>query len=188
MAGAALRFAVLALGAASTPTIGFSHALPGSTLTFSRDDDSLDLTITLLLQELILALPTLAGLEDLPKPDPLPAAVQAQLADYFAAHLILLPADQAALNQQLISAQLDEAQNDDVGLYDLPVVDLAAPLAPDQTLFPLTITYDAVMHEVRNHQATVFVQTANGTPAVVGQIEPDPSPAKAAPFVLQTVP
>lgn len=188
MAGAALRFAVLALGVTVAPMAAFSHSLPGSTLTFSRDDDSLDLILTLPLEELVLALPALTDLEELPKNTPLPTAVQDQLADYFATHLILLPADQAALNQQLISAQLDEAQNDDVGLSDLLVVDLAAPLAPDQTLFPLTITYDAIMHEVRNHQATVFVQTADGTPAVVGQIEPDPSLAKAAPLVLQTVP
>lgn len=61
----------------------------------------------------------------------------------------------------LTRATLEQGQNDHVGKYVNLVVDF---VATDSPAAALTLAYDAVMHEVRNHRATVYWRKADGPP------------------------
>ena len=175
---------VLAFG----PRTPEAHPLPSTTLTIASDDDSLDLSISLALHELALALPSVSDLAENPPDEPLPQVVMDILVAYFARHLSLVPADQSDLSLKVTDARIHGAKAEDVGHYNLIALELTTPVAADRAVFPLTINYDAVMHEVRNHTATVLWQTDDRQLLVVGTIAFDPVLGKAVPMVLAAEP
>ncbi|MEP3673829.1 hypothetical protein [Sulfitobacter sp.] len=141
---------VSAVGAA------FTHGLPGSVLTLSQTEGMLDLEVQIPLEELVIAGPALRVLEDVPRDQGVSEDQRDLLATYFRDHLAL-ERGEGPLPLSLERASLRSVQHHDVGSYDLLVLDFTAVLSdPKQEIFPLTLFYDAVMHEVRSHKATVY--------------------------------
>lgn len=161
-----------------------AHPLPGSTVTYRVDAGNLDVTLTIPLHELALAQPAVKALAETPAEVALSGDLLPQLADYFAGHMAVIAADKSALVLGMTAARIDGAAHEDIGHYEVLVVDLSAPIKPAQQVFPATLTYDAVMHEVRNHRAEVFSQNLGGKPQAVGVIHFDPALGAATPLVL----
>ncbi len=147
------RVAILALSLfCSGITAVQAHALPGSVLTFSQDQESLTLSISLPVEDLALAAPSLAMLESWTPDQDMPLA---DIAAYFEEHLVLRNASgNFALSLTQTALQTDANHN--VGEYVLLVLQFTSDVPADGDIFPLSLTYDAVMHEIRNHRATVL--------------------------------
>ena len=182
----ATRLFALVLGLAQVVCVvsASAHPLPSSIVTYSVDADSIDLTVTIPLHELALALPAVRVLGKAPAEGPVAANLTPQLATYFDDHVALLAVDQSRLALGMASAKITGATHEDIGPYSLLVVDLSAPLLPGQNAFPPTLTYDAVMHEVRNHRAEVFLQRSGQHPQAIGVIRFDPDLGASAPLAL----
>ena len=180
------RLFALVLGLAQVVCVvsASAHPLPSSIVTYSVDADSIDLTVTIPLHELALALPAVRVLGKAPAEGPVAANLTPQLATYFDDHVALLAVDQSRLALGMASAKITGATHEDIGPYSLLVVDLSAPLLPGQNAFPPTLTYDAVMHEVRNHRAEVFLQRSGQHPQAIGVIRFDPDLGASAPLAL----
>jgi hypothetical protein len=179
-----LRLVVLGLGFALGLLAALAHPLPGSTLTFAAEADKLELTITIPVPELKLARSTLSQLGNLQDKGSLTAAQNEDMAAYLREHLTLTPADRPALNLQMISAKVQDAQYEDVGSYDLLVVEMAAPLQAGQNFFPAVLTYDAVLHEVRNHHASVWLAKPGSAAMHLGDIRFDATLGRSYPLEL----
>lgn len=138
-----------------------AHALPGSVLTFSHKDEDLRLVISFPLEDLMVASSEFETWEDALVNENLTPAQMAQITGYFAQHVAITHAGEA-LPLVLTDAVLRYDQNADVGLYVRLVATMAAPLAQDEPVFPLVLTYDALMHEIRSHRADVYWQDSAG--------------------------
>lgn len=132
-----------------------AHSLPGSVLVFSQADQNLDLSITLAVHDLEIAAPQFASFSDAPVPYDLPAGSIVLLAEYLGNHL-LVQHEGTDLPLTISNASLGTAAHEDVGTYKTLVIALTSPVDSGSDIFPLTIRYDAVMHEVRNHRAQVY--------------------------------
>lgn len=161
-----------------------THPLPASTIRYSVNTDRIDLTVTIPLHELALALPAVTAMGKTPAEGPVAENLTPQLTAYFNDHAALVAVDHSRLALGMTSAKIAGATHEDIGAYALLVVDLSAPLPPGQNAFPLTLTYDAVMHEVRNHRAEVYLQGTGQTPQAIGLIRFDPDLGAAAPLAL----
>jgi len=151
----ALLFLVNSIGAA------YAHALPGTVLIFSREGPQLHVTIQFALEDLIIAFPEIASLEDAPSPGALPSAELAQLRAYFSDH-IALQSNSVDLALSLTHARLRSAENDHVGEFTQLVANLTVAVSPSDQVPPLLLFYDAIMHEVRSHSATVYWKDSSG--------------------------
>ncbi len=165
-----------------------AHPLPGSTLTLGRDADSLSLTLAIPLQDLALALPPISALRDAPPGAAIDPALAQVLAAYLAQHLSLSLGEHSALALVVTNTVLAQAETPDVGPYDLIVVDLDGALRPGQAVFPMAVRFDAVLHEVRNHTATVYWQAPDAGPVAVGRIRFDADLGAATPLVMAAAP
>ncbi len=144
----------------------FAHALPGSLLTFSQDEEGSTLTISLPLEDLALAHSAFAALQEAPLDKALPADRIERLAEYFADH-VAIEHNTMDLPLTLESAVLRSARNEHVGRYTLLVLSFPVGVSNVADAAPLTLTYDAVMHEVRNHRATVFWTSPDERPVMI---------------------
>jgi hypothetical protein len=177
----AVKALVVACGLAILAALpATAHPLPSTIVTYRVDANSLDVTLTIPLHELALALPAVKALGETPAEAAVTGDLLPQLADYFAGHMALVAADHSALVLGMTDARIGGAEHEDIGHYALLVVDLSAPIKPSQQVFPTTLTYDAVMHEVRNHRAEVFSQSLGKDPKAVGGIRFDPDLGAAA--------
>ncbi|WP_460313634.1 hypothetical protein [Aliiglaciecola aliphaticivorans] len=134
-----------------------AHALPGSQLTFSQDGEQLELSLQIALEDLIIADPGFKTLMGEANGHKLSGKNFDHLAAYFEKH-IKLAHQSSDLPLTLSSASLKEEMQDHLGTYVLLVSQLMVDIPNGASVFPMTLTYDAVMHEVRNHRATVFWQ------------------------------
>ncbi len=161
------RAALLALFVVST-NVGpaLAHALPKTVLTFKQDDQQLRLTITLSVEDLVIAHSALAGLETTALDQGLSPQHLADLAAYFSDHLALHDGA-AGLALTLESARILQDENEHVGTFRVLIMDWTGTL-PDAA-GDLTLTYDAVMHEVRNHRAEVYWTDPDALP--IGLVE-----------------
>lgn len=136
------------------------------------------------LHELDLAIPDSSG----PGPNHPTGSVQEgarkRLAAYLASHLALTSASGKDLDIRLVDAWVERAQDDHVGAYSLLVIDLTGPAAA----FPLTLRYDAIMHEVRSHQAAIYLQRPLAGPAGIGVPRVDPPTGKVAALTIPALP
>lgn len=132
-----------------------AHALPGSLLIFQQSDQELTLSISLAIEDLILAAPELAYLEGLPTEMALSDDDLVPLSAYFDAHISLNAAAEP-IDLSIANAALESAENEHVGVFKLLNIEMSLSGVDNQKSFPLSLTYDAVMHEVRNHRATVY--------------------------------
>ena len=144
-------------------TSGWAHALPGTVIEIWRENGLLQISITLPIEDLVIAEPSLA---DLAETEGVPnSADRDRLANYFAAHSVFQQGA-TALPMALTDAALGSDYNDHVGAFATVRLAFQAPL-PAATLFPLTLQHDAVMHEVRNHRATVVWTPPDGPPQIL---------------------
>lgn len=144
-----LAFAMLAGGAGSVQ----AHALPGSVLLLRQDGSELQLTIQFPLEDLIIAAPELAALEEVKADTPLSQEMADRLDRYLGRHLALTEGG-ISLPLTLSKAHIQPAFHDHLGHFMLVVSQWnVAGIETDPS--SLVLKYDAVMHEVRNHRATV---------------------------------
>lgn len=179
------RALVLLVGVMVSAPQVFAHPLPGSRLTISRAATSVGMMLSVPVPELILAQPNLSALGDLSYGSDVPAALQAQLRGYFLQHFRLVVAEQNQLKLRVARMRVEYARHDDVGDYAVLVLNIDAPLPVEQSLFPATLTYDAVMHEVRNHRATVWFTESHRKPVLIGKIRFDATLGRSTTLVLK---
>lgn len=146
-----------------------AHSLPGSVLLLSQQGGELHVTLEVALEDLTLAFPDARPLEELPVDRSLPAELLARLDAYLAEH-VALEQGGTRLPLSLAHASLGTARNDHVGAFTLLTADLTAPLARTGNPFPLTLSYDAVMHEIRSHRATVYWTPAGAPPVAIADV------------------
>ncbi|MEP3349369.1 MAG: hypothetical protein ABJN96_05340 [Marinomonas sp.] len=139
----------------------YAHSLPGSVLTFSQQGESLNLTVTFPLEDLAIAEEYFHGLEENPAEALLSEQDKAYLFVYFQQHLEV-EKNAKTLPYRLTNAELKSAYHHDLGNYVLVVSHLTFSLDSYEKALPLTLDYDAVMHEIRSHRATVYWQPADG--------------------------
>lgn len=147
----ALAFSLLAVGYGPV----LVHSLPGSVLALWQEEARLDLSVILPLTELIVAAPEFADLGGLPAGQGLVPENIERVAAYFAEHLELQKGA-ADLPLTVMGAAVGTDNNSHVGTYRTLIVRFALPLPTPDAARPLTFAYDAVMHVVRNHRASVF--------------------------------
>jgi hypothetical protein len=162
-------------GALLLPVRLQAHALPGASITVAVGQGGVDMRITLAVHDLALAVPE-AGLEA----DGLSAGQIGQLMAYFSAHVRLKVADGAPLRLADMTFGLDIAANDDVGEYQVLLVDVQFDWPTDAAPDMLQLDYDAVIHMVRNHKASIEMRQPDGEMIFLGLIAYD--------FALKTVP
>ncbi len=176
----------LALGGAALPVCLAAHPLPGAVIVISVDPTRLSLTVSVPAADLALAKVgrTAQSLDE----SPIPRDIKQALATYFAGHLRLTVDGQTNLTLTLNRTYLERATHEHLGAFTLLVLDFSAPLASGSTVFPLTLTYDAVMHEIRNHRATVFWRNSGQEPVAIGEIRLDATTGKAIPLTVRSTP
>ncbi|MEP0072737.1 MAG: hypothetical protein ABJE79_08535 [Marinomonas sp.] len=159
----ALVLAVVLLTGLVTNAHG--HSLPGSVLVFSEEmqqqESQLTLKVTFPLEDMIIASNKLEMIQGAPINQALSEQATQLLADYFSQHM-KVQKDQQDLPFTLQKAELNKAYHHDLGEYILVVSYFTAPKPEGGKLFPLILSYDAVMHEIRSHRATVYWQETNG--------------------------
>jgi len=144
-----LAYALFFGGAGSV----LAHALPGSALLIRQDESELKLTIQFPLEDAIIAEPELAVLEGMKADEPLSHRMEDRLVSYLHHHLSLT-AGGASLPLTLYDARIQTAYHDHVGHF-LQIVTQWRAASIEIEPNSLVLKYDAVMHEVRNHRATV---------------------------------
>lgn len=147
----ALSLSVILLGAVAAR----AHSLPGSELTLASQEQGLTLTLKMPLDELVISAPQFAPLLQAALNADLPSQDVDALALYVTRHLTLAQASNE-LDLQVSRAQIQTAFHHDVGAYRVLEVAFDLPDVPVMPVNALTLTYDAVMHEVRSHRAAVF--------------------------------
>lgn len=161
-----------------------AHGLPGSTLTFQTRGDRVGLRITMPLEEFNLVLSKLGdvdldqGFRALSEPE------IRRIYNYLMKHLVLTDLKENIVEFSMLSARIDGAFDDHVGQYQLLVVELSA----SQVTFPLTLQYDAIMHEIRNHRATMFLEQSDGTVLNIGMIRSTSAAVTSSTFVIEMFP
>lgn len=136
-----------------------SHGVPGSVLILSRDETQLDVDVQIALEDLMIAAPAFAGWQDMRAPKDLSETDLSMLADYFSTHFQIASRG-TDLRLTLTEAALRSVSHHDVGTYTLLTARFAAAIASSSKTFPLSLSYTAIMHEIRSHSATVYFQQA----------------------------
>ena len=174
-----------ALVLAWAPLMAAAHALPPSTVDVTTGPASVGLALTIPQDELAIVLPVVAGAD----PDAvMPQAVAAAVADYLARHVFLTGAGKFGLDLTVSEIRFATVAQQDLGQIAVVAVDLRADLPAALVGLPLTLRYDAVLHEVRNHSATVTLHRAGGPAVMVGDIRFDPALGRAMPVVFLATP
>ncbi|MDO6567769.1 hypothetical protein Q4561_11925 [Alteromonas sp. 1_MG-2023] len=155
----ALLFAIFIM--AGSVGSAFAHALPGSVLVFSENEDQLHVTITFSLDDLVIVEPEFERLADAEIGTSLTEEKLTALCRYIEPHIALSQTSNP-LPVELINATITEASNEHVGKFSQVKLQMvASTIEPTDTL-PITLTYDALMHEIRSHRATVYWQNDGG--------------------------
>lgn len=132
--------------------VAYAHALPGSVLVLTQGENRLDVLIRLPVEDLLVAAPALQGLESLSPGDDIPDELTSRIAKYFGSHTALSQAG-VQLPLSLSDAHLEQDHNEHVGTYTVLSISMNASVTNAHSV---TLTYSAVMHEVRNHRASIF--------------------------------
>lgn len=147
---------LLVLVMASAANTSIAHSLPDSVLSFSPVKGQLSLIISVPVTELVIAAPELEPLTLESDTQELPQAITRLISNYFADHIDLIQASDT-LTIELAQATINNAHNEHVGDYNVLDAYFFVMHQQDTKLsLPLTLRYDAVMHEIRNHRAAVF--------------------------------
>lgn len=138
-----------------------AHALPGSVILLRQQGSTLHLTVQFPAEDLIIAAPELVVLEEVTAGQPLPKELAAALARYLGRHLSVAE-DGVPLALTMTDARLQSSYHEHLGHFALIVSQWEIPGAGSDPT-SLVLTYDAVMHEVRNHRAKVQWIDQDGT-------------------------
>lgn len=144
-----LALAVLVAGTGNA----LAHALPGSVISLRQQGVELQLTIRFPVEDLIIAAPELAGLAEVVPGQPLPRRMTRDVTRYLGRHLALTQSG-APLGLTLAEAHVQPAYHEHIGNFASLVSQWSIQI-PETQPGTLLLEYDAVMHEVRNHRATV---------------------------------
>ncbi|MBB1454450.1 hypothetical protein [Pseudoalteromonas sp. SG43-5] len=156
-----MRVLALALCVLLSTKFANAHALPGSELTLTEQPtNTLSLKLSFALEDLIIAAPSLFSLDGAQIDEPLKGNVLNKLNDYLHSHMALI-SDAQALPVTLNHAEINLVHNSHVGFYRSMVIELSAPFNNQSELFPMSLHYDVIMHEVRNHRAIVYWQKSD---------------------------
>lgn len=154
--------------------MALAHALPGTDMVITQQADALTIVIAVPVPELLLAM-------QLPKDTPDVLATHGDaIRTYFAAHLMVTDAGGQFLPVAMSGWAIVPVMQDDVGTFD--VLQFTA-ITPSTTTTGLMLHYDAVMHRVANHYATL--RQAQGTSLrYLGMIGYDHLNKETPPFAL----
>lgn len=156
MKSASLRRAVALVSALfiCCINVAIAHALPSSVLVFSQINNQLTLSINVPLEELLVADVALSPLAELSENESIPADLENRVAAYFSNHL-QLQNENTDLLLKFVNVSIQAAEKENVGVYKLLKLKFTATL--NSTLRgSMMLKYDAVMHEVRTHKATIY--------------------------------
>jgi hypothetical protein len=155
----ALLFAFFIMeGSTST---AFAHALPGSVLIFSENDNQLSLIVTFSLDDLVIVEPEFERLANVAIDASLPEQELATLRRYIKPHIALSQTSKP-LSLRVTNASIAEASNEHIGKFSQVKVNIVTNLNDPTSMLPITLNYDLLMHEIRSHRATVYWQSNNG--------------------------
>jgi len=158
-----MRVFALALCILLSTKFANAHALPRSELTLTEQpNNTLSLKLSFALEDLIIAAPSLFSLDGAQIDQPLHHKVLNKLNNYLHSHMALIN-DAQALPITLNHAEVNLAHNSHVGFYRSVLIELSAPLNNQSELFPISLHYDVIMHEVRNHRAIVYWQKSDSS-------------------------
>ncbi|XQF91433.1 hypothetical protein ACOBV8_21200 (plasmid) [Pseudoalteromonas espejiana] len=87
------------------------------------------------------------------------AKVLNKLSDYLHSHMALISDTQAPIT--LNHAEINLVHNSRWVFYRSVRIELSAPFNNQSELFPISLQYDVIMHEVRNHRAIVYWQKSD---------------------------
>ncbi|MEO6185264.1 MAG: HupE/UreJ family protein [Steroidobacteraceae bacterium] len=162
------------LAIVSAPTV--AHPMPNSEISISLGANSAVFDIAIPEPELRLALP-----QSWPRTaDLLAEARRPALAQYFDAHFAVRAASGVPVPHVIQSITRWQAQNPDVGKYEELRIRIIVPAAAGFDPHHLSLHYDAVIHQVPNHFALVYLdrdfhtgRIVNDKPVEVGVIRYD---------------
>jgi HupE / UreJ protein len=124
-----------------------AHPMPNSIVSISVQPNGLDWTITMPLREFSYAFK-----------NPVTAATQDSLKDYFQQHLKIIGSDKIAWQLTFIGFQIERGQNEAVGEFEELIVKLHLQPAPNQDLRHFELQYDVITHQVLNHETLIYVR------------------------------
>ncbi|WP_258546606.1 DUF3500 domain-containing protein [Loktanella sp. D2R18] len=110
----------------------------------------------------------------------IPATHVAVITRYFAQHLQFQNGD-GTFSPTLADVAIETAQNDHVGRYALLTLQYQFPASTS----PLYLTYDAIMHEVRNQRAAVYWQESGSDPRIIEEFGYRPLDGMQQPIQLE---
>lgn len=133
----------------------FAHALPGSALTFSQDTSGIKLSVSFALEDFVIAAPKFEELQNLSAEQNLSKKQLKLLKAYYDEHL-QLKRHSKVLKYILDKAKLQLTYRSDVGEYIALLSEFSVVVDESESLFPMWLKYDGVMHQVRTHKADVY--------------------------------
>lgn len=139
----------------------FSHPLPNTVVNLNVQSKNIIMTIQIPLENFEIAYKSkVTGKQNL------------QLANYFSEHIKIEDRNHRSWKMKFIAYQINKTKADFVGDYKEIQFNLQFSPKISTNFRDFTIHYDAVMHEITNHQALIFVKTdwENGIHEQVQQI------------------
>ncbi|WP_409439921.1 hypothetical protein [Psychromonas sp. GE-S-Ul-11] len=157
----AIHINLLALLCLFCASATHAHSLPGSVVTLSEQtDQALSVSISFPLEDLLIAAPELKALSQVDVDQKLSDKLLEELAAYLQQHLSLQRAGEK-LPIKAQQAEVDVVYNEHLGYFKSVFVTLLVTHKAPEKWFPLQLSYDVIMHEIRNHRATVYWQEAD---------------------------
>jgi hypothetical protein len=156
-----MRVIILALFVLVCAEFANAHALPGSKLIFSeQQDNTINVKLSFALEDLLIAAPALSSLAYIHAGKLLQGNILNKLNTYLLSQMAL-KSHAKALPFTLHHSEINLMYNAHVGSFRSVLVEFSAPRYNQGELFPLKLQYDVIMHEVRNHRAVVYWQKNN---------------------------
>jgi hypothetical protein len=126
----------------------FSHPLPNTVVNLNVQSKNIIMTIQIPLENFEIAYKSkVTGKQNL------------QLANYFSEHIKIEDRNHRSWKMKFIAYQINKTKADFVGDYKEIQFNLQFSPKISTNFRDFTIHYDAVMHEITNHQALIFVKT-----------------------------
>lgn len=141
----------------------FAHALPGSVLIFSHEQEKLSVKLQVSLDDLTHVLPAVEPLENAAVPQQVSDDFSKTIDAYIGEHLSVWRG-RGRLDLILQNVSLQSAANDHFEEFFVLVASYEVDFPDFGDTSALTLAYDAVMHEIRSHSATVYWAQTNQVP------------------------
>lgn len=156
-----------------------AHPLPDTVITLFEDGGNLELSATMPVLDLGLAVQTEASRL-------LPDHADT-LRDYFDAHVSVLAADGSNQAVRVVALEVLQSKSEDAGNFETLRVEMRVAAADGFDPRDFTLKYDVIMHQVPNHRAVVQWAQEGADTIEVGVISFD-IVSKATPPLRVAVP